>query len=224
MLKNKARVGGCTSPPARGSPQAPPHRHQPCARGAVPPRPLRKRGVGACADNALKQDGGAQPPDAVARACGPRRLQRRVRARGGHVPAPGRSRGGGGRAHAVRGKSPRGTGVGRPVAAAGQEAGSLLAKIGTGSRHRGSPGAAEASAPGSGRCRSPHCTGRSPVGSAGDDPRTCPEQQRPYATLQKPNTANPAYSRRTGKAEPNREGGAGCRSVCTKAPSGDPRA
>ena len=69
----------------------------------------------ATAWDALEKDGGAQRLHATARACGSRRLQRRVRACGGHIPAPGRSRGGGGRAHAVRGGAgPRRTGIGGP--------------------------------------------------------------------------------------------------------------
>lgn len=63
----------------------------------------------------LEQDGGARPPHARARARGPGRLPRRVRARGGHLPAPGRAGSGGGRARAVRGGAgPWESAAGRP--------------------------------------------------------------------------------------------------------------
>lgn len=70
------------------------------------------------------KDGGAQLPNAAARTCGPRRLQRRVRARGGHFSAAGRTRSGGGRTHGVRGgQGPRGRGLGSPGEAAAQDRG-----------------------------------------------------------------------------------------------------
>ena len=76
---------------------------------APPRRPSPRPCTYACATLAHARrpeegkDGGAQLPNAAAWACGPRRLQRCVRARRGHFSAAGRTRSGGGRTHGVRG-------------------------------------------------------------------------------------------------------------------------